>query len=853
MRLVKPAVLLSLSIALTWSHGTAAAQGVLVNGENHSGSIAIVGELDEWTFTAAQGDAISISIGEVFTSEVDPGFNPWIRLRGPTGAELGSAQAALTTRIDVLSAPLSGTYTVVVASFTAATGSYRLTLAQTPGAPVVPVGDEGGPITNGANHPGVVHLGDLDQWTFTAAQGDAISISIGEVFPEETDPGFNPWIRLRGPDGEQLGSAQAALTTRIDVLSAPLSGTYTVVVASFTVALTGNYRLTLAHTPGGFTVPDGDEGGAMTNGANHPGVIPLGDLDQWTFTAAQGDAISISIGEVFPEETDPGFNPWIRLRGPNGEQLGSAQAALTTHIDVLSAPLTGTYTVVVASFTVATTGNYQLTLAKTPGAFVVPPLDEGGPMMNGVAHPGAIHLGDLDQWTFSAAQGADLSVSIGEVFAGETDPGFNPWIRLRGPTGAQLGSAQAALTTVINVTAPLTGLYTVVVASFTVNDAPGLYQLTVSGALTPPPPPTTVNDAYATNGNTALAIPAPGILANDSSNGGGPLSAVLVGSVSHGVLAFDGSGGFTYTPANGFIGSDSFTYRAANAGGPGNLATVSINVVETTTALPPTELFAASILGNVVTLRWTAPAAGLPPTGYVLEGGLTPGQVLASIATGSISPIFTFTAPTGAFFVRILTESGAARSVASNEIRIFVNVPEPPSAPAGLLGLVNDSSLGLAWRNTFAGGAPASLILDVSGSIVTSIPLGLTDNFSFIGVPGGTYTLALRAVNGAGASLPSNPVTLTFPGPCSGPPLTPASFLAYRIGNTISVMWDPAASGPAPTGYVLNVSGSIVLGIPTPVRRLSGGVGPGTYHLSVFATNPCGASAPTAVQTVIVP
>ena len=47
---------------------------------------------------------------------------------------------------------------------------------------------------------------------------------------------------------------------------------------------------------------------------------------------------------------------------------------------------------------------------------------------------------------------------------------------------------------------------------------------------------------------------------------------------------------------------------------------------------------AASIAGNVVTLRWTPPATGATPTGYQLEGGVNPGEVLASIPTGSAAP-----------------------------------------------------------------------------------------------------------------------------------------------------------------------------------------------------------------------
>ena len=90
-------------------------------------------------------------------------------------------------------------------------------------------------MTNGANHAGKIHRGDLDQWSFTAAKDDAISVSIGEILVGEVDPGFNPWIRLRGPDGATLGSIQGALTAQINV-TAPLTGTYTVVVASYTVA-----------------------------------------------------------------------------------------------------------------------------------------------------------------------------------------------------------------------------------------------------------------------------------------------------------------------------------------------------------------------------------------------------------------------------------------------------------------------------------------------------------------------------------------------------------------------------------------------------------------------------------------
>jgi hypothetical protein len=271
------------------------------------------------------------------------------------------------------------------------------------------------------------------------------------------------------------------------------------------------------------------------------------------------------------------------------------------------------------------------------------------------------------------------------------------------------------------------------------------------------------------------------------------------------------------------------------------------------TAQPPTGLYAALISGNVVTLRWAAPVAGLVPTNYVVEGGIAPGEVLGGFATGSPYPITTFTAPTGSFRVRVHTISGADRSTASNEILINVNVPVAPSAPAGLTGTRNGSALALAWRPTFAGGEATSLFLDVAGAFNGSLPLGLSDSFSFNGVPPGSYTFSLRAVNAAGVSSASNAVTLSFPGTCSGAPLPPANFLAYRNGNTLTIVWDPAASGPAPTGYVLNVGGAFSGSFGTPGRTLSGTVPAGTYQFSVLATNDCGASAATAVQSVQVP
>ena len=144
----------------------------------------------------------------------------------------------------------------------------------------------------------------------------------------------------------------------------------------------------------------------------------------------------------------------------------------------------------------------------------------------------------------------------------------------------------------------------------------------------------------------------------------------------------------------------------------------------------PTGLHAPSIVGNRVTLSWTAPTS-VTPTSYAVEGGVSPGQVLASLPTGSPATTFSFDVPTGVYYVRVHALSASGRSFASNEIRISVNLPQLPSPPADLLGLANGANLLLSWRTTYAGGPPASHVLDVSGAATLSVPVPVGETFSY--------------------------------------------------------------------------------------------------------------------------
>lgn len=365
------------------------------------------------------------------------------------------------------------------------------------------------------------------------------------------------------------------------------------------------------------------------------------------------------------------------------------------------------------------------------------------------------------------------------------------------------------------------------------------------------------NDSYSTPFQTPLGVAAPGVLANDGTSQG-TLTAVtsLASPPSHGTVTLSPNGAFTYTPAANFIGTDSFGYYAEAAGLRSNVGTVSVQVGAPATVQAPELLEVVSVVGNRVRIRWDWPTFGPRPTAYVLSGGLAPGQTLGALTLPADPTVATLDLPSGAFYLRLASVDAAVTSGTSNEVRVGVNAPEIPSPPSLLTGRVSGNDIGLAWKSSFAGGAADHFVLDVSGAYTGTVPLPAQETFAANALPPGAYTFAVRAANALGNSAPTNAVTLTVPGTCSGPPSAPdpERILAYHSGNVVGLVWDPPTSGAAPDWYSLTVTGAfngvVTLGsqrfleVPAPA---------GTYGLSLQAVNVCGASPPSPVQFVTVP
>jgi hypothetical protein len=171
-------------------------------------------------------------------------------------------------------------------------------------------------------------------------------------------------------------------------------------------------------------------------------------------------------------------------------------------------------------------------------------------------------------------------------------------------------------------------------ASGDTGQTPTLEQVTIGYSEIPPNhAPVAAVDSFSA-AHAPLTVAAPGVLANDTDAEEDSLISTLVSGPSHGTLTLQENGGFTYTPGPGFLGSDSFSYKANDGQADSNVAVVSLSItpafftaIDTTTAD-----FSAGTLDGQVAVSETAggevilrPTAGAEFGGTAIPAGWTVG------------------------------------------------------------------------------------------------------------------------------------------------------------------------------------------------------------------------------------
>ena len=208
---------------------------------------------DVYTVQARRGERLDLRL-----SSED--FDPYLVVTGPQGFTLTNDDEAggqSTNSRLVLEFPADGAYRVSVTTFRPGeTGAYRL-LAATPAAGVaISTVERAEPIALGATVRGSLGQGDAqlssgeysDRYRFTARRGQRIR---AEVNADK----FDTYLILRRPDGSQddnddtVADGRTSTNSRIDTVLAE-DGEYVLSVTSYRPGETGEYRLSLAPSPG---------------------------------------------------------------------------------------------------------------------------------------------------------------------------------------------------------------------------------------------------------------------------------------------------------------------------------------------------------------------------------------------------------------------------------------------------------------------------------------------------------------------------------------------------------------------------------------------------------------------------
>ncbi|PZD72635.1 Leukotoxin [Acaryochloris thomasi RCC1774] len=107
--------------------------------------------------------------------------------------------------------------------------------------------------------------------------------------------------------------------------------------------------------------------------------------------------------------------------------------------------------------------------------------------------------------------------------------------------------------------------------------------VTVSDVIAPNGNPDAVDDSVTTDAGVAAIV---NVLANDTDPDGDPITVDAVGDATSGTTALNDDGTVTYTPNDGFVGDDSFTYDVSDGNGGTDTAVVSVSVLDDGGAAP---------------------------------------------------------------------------------------------------------------------------------------------------------------------------------------------------------------------------------------------------------------------------
>lgn len=200
------------------------------------------------------------------------------------------------------------------------------------------------------------------------------------------------------------------------------------------------------------------------------------------------------------------------------------------------------------------------------------------------------------------------------------------------------------------------------------------------GSISYPNPVKAVTHKYTAAPDQELAVPAAsGVLSGVSGPGGAQLSASVATQPTHGSLTMADDGSFTYTPAPGYSGADSFTYQATDPSKNYATAQVTLRV-----AAPPSVLISTPAAGGTYTVGQSV------STGFSCSEGAG-GTGLSSCddsngtktVSGGAGHLDTSTLGAHSYTVNAVSKDGLTNSASIDYTVALVSPKKPQEPPPG--------------------------------------------------------------------------------------------------------------------------------------------------------------------------
>jgi hypothetical protein len=418
--------------------------GQISAGGSYTGTIVNGGDIGLVLFEASAGQQLSILVNRSTIASAN------ISILGPGGTTLANTAIGVGgTALDSISAPTTGTYTILVASNGAAyTGSLTLNLSQ----PISPPNSSGS--STKTDQVVINTPGQTSTVFFNGTAGQLTSVLLANsIFPGDC---YSVIVSILNPDGSTLTSSKMCGQGSffVNPVALPTTGTYTVEIApqnggvgsaSVTLSLFNEQKIPI--TP----IAAGTTGTQLT--INTPGQNA-----QLIFSGTAGQLASV----LLSKSTFPGgcYSVIVSILNPDGSTLTSSN-------------MCGQGSLFVNPVALPTSGNYTLVVAPQGGAIgsasVVLSLfnEQTGAITSGTPATVVINTSGQDsQLTFNGTAGQLASIQLSNsTFNGC----YSVIVSILNPDGSTLTSSNMCGQSsffVNPVALPTTGTYTVVIAPY---------------------------------------------------------------------------------------------------------------------------------------------------------------------------------------------------------------------------------------------------------------------------------------------------------------------------------------------------------------------------------------------------